>query len=91
MLKNLLFIFFTLITLANVSYASFPVADTLKVKQDILQTEEIKKYHSNLIKMGIELNDCRCESCRKSNKSLKNNTMQQSTATGLYILSGLIL
>ena len=90
-MKNLLFIFITLITFANVSYASFPVADTLKVQQDTLQTEEIKQYHSSLIKMGIDLNDCRCESCRKSNKFLKNNTMQQSAATGLYILSGLIL
>ena len=90
-MKKLLFIFFTLITFANVSYASFPVADTLKVKQDTLQTEEIKQYHSNLIKMGIDLNDCKCESCRKSNKFLKNDTIQQSSARGLYILSGLIL
>jgi len=90
-MKNLLFIFITLITFANVSYASFPVADTLKVKQDTLQTEEIKQYHSSLIKMGIDLNDCRCESCRKSNKFLKKNTTQQSGATGLYILSGLLL
>ena len=89
-MKKLLFLFCTLITFANVSYASFPVADTLKVKQDTLQTEEIKQYHSSLIKMGIDLNDCRCKSCRKSNKSLKKNTMQQSAA-GLYILSGLIL
>ena len=87
-MQKLLFIFFTLIIFANVSYASFPVADTLKVKQDTLQTEEIKQYHSSLIKMGIDLNDCRCESCRKSNKFLKNDTIQQSSARGLYILSG---
>ena len=89
--EKTLFILIILSTLTNVSYASFPVSDTLKVKQDTLQTEEIKQYHSNLIKMGIDLNDCRCESCRKSNKFLKNNTIQQSAATGLYILSGLIL
>jgi hypothetical protein len=98
-MKNLLFIFFTLITFANVSYASFPVADTLKVKQDTLQTEEIKQYHSSLIKMGIDLNTCRCESCRNGiapltnngKEVLKKNTTQQSGATGLYILSGLLL
>ena len=90
-MKKLLSLLITLITLTNVSYASFPVADTLKVKQDTLQTEEIKQYHSSLIKMGIDLNDCRCESCRKSNKFLKKNTTQQSGATGLYILSGLLL
>jgi len=90
-MKKLIFIFFTLIIFANVSYASFPVADTLNLKQDTLQTEEIKQYHSNLIKIGVDLNDCRCESCRKGNKLLKNNTIQQSGATGLYILSGLLL
>ena len=90
-MKKLIFIFFTLIIFANVSYASFPVAETLKLKQDTFQTKEIKQYHSNLIKMGVDLNDCRCESCRKSNKLLKINTMQQSGATGLYILSGLLL
>ena len=89
-MKKFPLILIALITLTNVSYASFPVSDTLKVKQDTLQIEEIKQYHSNLIKMGIDLNDCRCKSCRKSNKSLKKNTMHQS-ATGLYILSGLIL
>jgi len=78
------------ITFANLCFASFPVSDTFKLKQDTLQTEEINQYHSSLIKMGIDLNDCRCESCRKSNKFLKKNTMSQS-ATSLYILSGLIL
>jgi hypothetical protein len=36
----------------NVSYASFPIADTLKVKKDIMQTEEIKQYHYSLQKNG---------------------------------------
>ena len=90
-MKRIILLLIILTTLTNVSYASFPVADTLKVKQDTLQTEEIKQYHSSLIKMGIDLNDCRCESCRKSNKFLKKNTTQQSGATGLYILSGLLL
>ena len=90
-MKKILLTFITLITFASVSYASFPFSDILKVKQDTLQTEEIKQYHSHLIKMGIDLNDCKCESCRKSNKSLKNDTIQQSSARGLYILSGLIL
>lgn len=88
-MKKSLFTFFALITFTNVSYASFPVADTLELKEDASQIEEIKQYHSNLVKMGIDLNDCKCESCRKSNG--KDNTIQQSGATGLYILSGLIL
>ena len=63
-MKKLLFIFFTLTIFANVSYASFPVSDTLKVKQDTLQTEEIKQYHYSLQQMGIDLKSCKCESCR---------------------------
>ena len=70
-MKKLLFIFFSLILFTNVSYASFPVFDTLKVKQDTLQTKEVRQYHSKLVKMGVDLNDCRCESCRKSIKLLK--------------------
>jgi len=89
-MKKLFFSVCTLIIFVNVSYASFPVSTILKVQQDTLQTEKIKQYHSSLIKMGIDLNDCRCESCRKSNKSFKNNTML-SSATGLYVLSGLLL
>ena len=72
MKKSLLFSII-LITLANVSYASFPVADTLKVKQDTLKIEEIKKYHDHLIKMGINLNSCKCESCRNGITPLTNN------------------
>jgi len=63
-MRNLLFIFFTLITFANVSYASFPVADTLETKVDSLQTEEIKQYHYSLQQMGVDLKSCKCESCR---------------------------
>ena len=56
----------------SVSYASFPVSDTLKVKQDTLQTEEIRKYHDHLIKMGINLNSCKCVSCRNRIAPLTN-------------------
>ena len=63
-MKKLLLLLITLITLTNVSYASFPIADTLKVKQDTIQTEEIKQYHYSLQKMGIDLTSCKCISCR---------------------------
>ena len=72
-MKKLILLLITLTTLANVSYASFPVADTLKVKQDTIQTEEIKQYHSNLIKMGIDLSACKCESCRNGITPLTKN------------------
>ena len=47
-MKKLLLLLITLITLTNVSYASFPVSDTLKVRQDTLQTEEMTMQHETL-------------------------------------------
>ena len=64
MTKKLILLLITLTTFMNVSYASFPIADTLKITQDTLQTEEIKQYHYSLQKMGVDLNSCKCVSCR---------------------------
>ena len=72
-MKKLILLFIALTTFTNVSYASFPITDTLEVKQDTLQTEEIKKYHDHLIKMGFDLNTCKCESCRNGIAPLTNN------------------
>ena len=72
-MNRMILLLIILTTHINVSYASFPVADTLKVKQDTLKTEEIKKYHDHLIKMGIDLNSCKCESCRNGITPLTNN------------------
>ena len=63
-MKKLILLFITLTTFMSVSYATFPISDTLEVKQDIIQTEEIKQYHYSLRKMGVDLNSCKCESCR---------------------------
>ena len=85
----------------NVSYASFPIADTLKVKQDTIQTKEIKEYHQSLLKMGIDLNTCKCESCRKGGLPLVRNSKgkfvkvdkktSNSNVSAMYLLAGLIL
>ena len=85
----------------NVSYASFPIADTLKVKHDTVQTEEIKQYHQSLLKMGIDLNTCKCESCRKGRSPLVRNSkgkfvkvdkkISNSNVSAMYLLAGLIL
>ena len=79
-MMKLLFLLITLATFVKVSYASFPIADTLEIKQDTLQTEEIKQYHSSLIKMGIDLNSCKCESCRNGIAPLTNNIETNSSA-----------
>jgi len=64
MSKKLLFLLLTLTIFSNVSYASFPITDNLEIKQDTLQTEEIKQYHYSLQQMGVDLNSCKCVSCR---------------------------
>ena len=86
----------------NVSYASFPITDTLQVKQDTIQTEEIKQYHQSLLKMGIDLNSCKCESCRKGISPLVCNSkgelvkvdkksVSNGNARSMYLLAGLVL
>ena len=84
------------------SYASFPIADTLEVKEDTLQIEEIRQYHSSIIKMGIDLNTCKCESCRNGIRPLVRNSKGElvkvdkksesnGNASAMYLLAGLIL
>ena len=73
MSKKLLFLLIILTPFTNLSYASFPIADTLEIIQDTVQTEDIKRYHSSLIKMGFDLNTCKCESCRIGIAPLTNN------------------
>ena len=75
-MKKLILLLITLSTFFSESYASFPIADTLEVKEDTLQTEEIKQYHSSLIKMGVDLNSCKCESCRNGIVPLVSNSKQ---------------
>ena len=71
-MKKLILLLITLTSFTNVSYASFPVADTLEFKQDTVQTEEIKQYHQSLLKMGIDLSSCKCVSCRNGIAPLTN-------------------
>ena len=71
-MKRILLLLITLTSFNNVSYASFPIINTLEIKQDTLQTEEIKKYHSSLIKMGVDLSSCKCMSCRNVIAPLTN-------------------
>ena len=59
-----------LATHLNISYASLPVTDTLELKEDVLQTKEIREYHSSLLNIGIDIKSCKCESCRAGNTPL---------------------
>jgi hypothetical protein len=89
--KETLYLFIALTTFINVSYASFPIADTLEIKQYTLQTEEIKQYHSSLIKMGIDLNSCKCESCRNGIVPLINNIETNSNLQNNILIRLLII
>ena len=100
-MKKLILLLIALTTFMNVSYASFPFADTLKVKHDTVQTEEIKQYHQSLLKMGIDLSACKCESCRNGTRPLVCNSKGElvkvdkkasnGNVSGMYLLAGLIL
>jgi hypothetical protein len=73
-MKKLLFLLMILTAFTGASYASFPIIeDTLETTIDTLQTEEIKQYHDHLIQMGVDLNSCKCESCRNGIAPLTNN------------------
>lgn len=76
-MKNIITTLISLIMIANISYASFPVFDFKEIIHDTLQKKEINEYHSNLIKKG--------------NSFQNNEKINQSNATGLYILSAVIL
>ena len=71
-MKKLLLLLITLTTFMNVSYASFPISDTLEAQKDTVLTEEIKQYHQSLLKMGIDLSSCKCVSCRNGIAPLTN-------------------
>ena len=88
-MKKSILLLITLITLTNVSYASFPVADTLKMKQDTVQTETVEQYHLRMQKMGFDLDDCRCDDCKKFkgiNTPLKNGEVKQKQKTNIWPL-----
>jgi len=101
-MKKLLFLLMILTTFTDVSFASFPIADTLEIKQDTLQTETVEQYHLRMQKMGVDLNSCKCISCRKGIPPLvrdskgnlvivDNKSESNGNARAMYVLAGLIL
>jgi hypothetical protein len=73
----------------NVSYASFPITDTLQIKQDTLQKETVALYHLRMQKMGFNIDDCRCDDCKifkGINTPLKNGEVRQKQKTNVWPL-----
>ena len=76
-MKKIILILITLTAFTNVSYASFPIIDTLEIKQDTVKTETVAEYHLRMQKMGFDIDDCRCERCISKNVNFMkvNNEM----------------
>tara|TARA_X000000368_G_C22764254_1_gene594209 strand:+ start:154 stop:624 length:471 start_codon:yes stop_codon:yes gene_type:complete len=94
MKKTILFLI-TLITLTNVSYASFPIhveilisIDTLKPDTNkIVKKETTEEYHLRMEKQGFDINNCMCIDCRKfkdiTRDSNKNSNSEKITLNPL--------
>ena len=80
-MKKLLLLLITLITLANVSYASFPVLGETIISIDtiipdtnkVVKKETTEEYHIRMQKQGFDIESCVCESCRNGIAPLTNN------------------
>ena len=72
-MKKLILLLITLITLTNVSYASFPVTMEFVISIDtiipdtnkIVIKETTAEFHSRLEKEGFDIDNCMCEDCRR--------------------------
>jgi uncharacterized membrane protein len=83
-MKKLILLFITLTTFMNLSYASFPITYTLEIKQDTVYTETVAEYHLRMQKMGFDIEDCRCDDCKKFkgiNNAMKNGETKQKQKT----------
>ena len=94
MTKKILFFLIALTTFSNVSYASFPITDTLEIKQDTVNTETVAEYHLRMQKLGFDIQDCRCVDCKKFkgiNNAMKNGETRQKQKTNyksLFVTMG---
>ena len=49
-MKKIIFLLITLITLTNLSYASFPISNELMINQNVVNKESLDDYHLELQK-----------------------------------------
>jgi len=96
MMKKLILLLIIITSFTNVSYASFPIIDTLQIKQGALQTETVAQYHLRMQKMGFDIDDCRCDDCKifkGINTPLKNGEVRQKKGNNrsLFVTLGIWL
>ena len=83
-MKNLILLLIIITSFTSVSYASFPITDTLEIKQDTVYAETVAEYHLRMEKMGFDIEDCRCDDCKKFkgiNNAMKNGETRQKQKT----------
>ena len=88
-MKNLILLLIIITSFTSVSYASFPITDTLEIKQDTVYAETVAEYHLRMEKMGFDIEDCRCDDCKKFkgiNTPLKNGEVRQKQKTNVWPL-----
>tara|TARA_B100000965_G_C19501392_1_gene717611 strand:- start:475 stop:912 length:438 start_codon:yes stop_codon:yes gene_type:complete len=64
-MRNIFIVLLFLTTITNIGYASFPVQFSTIKNNDTLVANKIDQYHNHLIKMGIDINSCKCVKCRE--------------------------
>ena len=95
-MKKLILLLIVLTSFTNVSYASFPITDTLEIKLDTVKTETVAEYHLRMQKMGFDIQDCRCEDCKKFkgiNNAMKNGETgkKKGSNKSLFVTLGIWL
>ena len=85
-MKKIIFLFITLITLTNLSYASFPISNELMINQNVVNKESFDDYHLELQKTHFDVQSFEREDCISKENTLKNNT----SSTKLYLTSGIL-
>ena len=92
MIKKLLLLLIMLITLANVSYASFPVLGETIISIDtiipdtnkVVKKETTEEYHLRMEKQGFDIESCMCESCRDGIPLERSTTVNSRSSSSLY-------
>ena len=96
-MKKLILLLITLITLTNVSYASFPITMDLVISIDtiipdtnkVVIKETTAEFHSRLEKEGFDIDNCMCEDCRRFKGSdIKEREDRYSNARKYFVTLG---
>ena len=85
-MKKIIFLLITLITLTNLSYASFPISNELMINQNVVNKESLDDYHLELQKTRFDVQPCECKGYISKENNLKNNT----SSAKLYLTSGIL-